>query len=79
MSATEIVAVRRVSAYRTTDDKLHDTRPDATRHQAWLDLTAWLGNEIELTHDEAGSLARRLIEEAPGEGGILDMLKKGSR
>lgn len=39
---TEIVALKRVSAYRSTDGKLHDTRLDATRHQARLDLASLL-------------------------------------
>jgi hypothetical protein len=51
---SEIKAMRRVSAYRTSDDKLHDTRPEAVRHQARIDL-------CQIVEDE--SFASRMAAE----------------
>ena len=72
----DIVAMRRVSAYRTTDDKLHDTRPRAIRHQAELDLAAWLLNHIA-DAEAARDLALAIIDAGRGEGSVADMIHRG--
>lgn len=45
---SEIKALRRVSAYSTTDDKLHSSRVEAERHQARLDIRGWIDSMPEL-------------------------------
>ncbi len=73
-----VTAMRRVAAYRTSDDKLHDTRPQAIRHQAELDLTAWLVTRIPSgEREDAKELAILLIDNAAGEAGIIDLLRQG--
>lgn len=60
---TDIVAMRRVTAYRTTDGKLHDSRDEAQCRQAYLDLTAIIqeGDTTLSTTEEAGMIADALI------------------
>lgn len=75
--ASDIVAMRRVTAYRTTDDKLHDSRDAATRHQAVIDLTAWLMLEAKLEHADADMLAEAMIEDSDTIARILRAANKG--
>lgn len=46
MRTNDIKAMRRVSAYRTTDDRVHEKRNDAVRWQARLDLCALIARAI---------------------------------
>lgn len=74
----DIKPMRRVSAYRTSDDRLHNTRPAAIRHQAELDLTAWLSTRIPGGDEQdAKELAILLIDNGPGEDGIIAMIRQG--
>lgn len=62
--ATEIVALRRVSVYRTTDGTNHDSRKDAERHQAKLNLAAWLAEALGLDVEGADDGASRMAADA---------------
>lgn len=72
---SDIKALKRVSAYRTTDGKLHDTRIEAERHQGKLDLIAWAEQS---RGGEAGpdALADLLIFDAPK---VIEMLRSATK
>lgn len=54
--------LKRVSAYRTGDGVVHDSRPAAVAHQTRLDLMALVSDGgLAMPADEAGRIADLLI------------------
>jgi hypothetical protein len=75
---SEIKALKRVSAYRTSDGVLHDTRIEAERHQGSLNLTAWLRENLKglLTEDDAEVACHRMVTDASK---VIDMLEAATK
>lgn len=73
---TDIVAMRRVTAYRTSDGELHDHRPDAQKHQARLDLIQIVTDESLLNSEAAADLIDAALRRAPE---IIKLLRAASR
>jgi hypothetical protein len=57
-----IQAMRRVSAYRTSDDQIHGDRVAAVRHQARIDLRNEIISATSLEPGDADILAGHLID-----------------
>jgi hypothetical protein len=80
MTTSNIAAMRRVSAYRTTDGSVHEDRDDAVRHQAMLDLQALL---IQIHAQSATqpigmvSLAEQLIDNHETVMRLLRLSQRG--
>lgn len=81
MGTNDITAMRRVSAYRTTDGRVHEERNDAVRWQAQLDLRtivdeAFIGTGIaddQLVPD----IVTRLIDMSSDVTRLLRLSQKG--
>lgn len=71
MSESTIVALKRVSAYRTSDGMLHSERKAAVRHQAKLDLEAWISSQSAYASFAGDDLAGFMLRDADHLVGLL--------
>jgi hypothetical protein len=79
MPTSNIAAMRRVSAYRTTDGTVHEDRDAAVRHQAHIDLADLLAKHIPPSDDQRSmhDFAVELVRDADTVAKLLRLARRG--